>query len=564
MWLALAIMSLGLINLRFDQVTKPSLWIRGQLMRLAIGLPLCFLWVYFTLPAMVPWVGYTALFLPLGINAFLTAISHSVQAGKGKRMAAFAGLPVLILLVVMAVSFYLNVLVVPVQATALRDVPVVQVADQPIPTMNTDHIRLVPIETARWQAQKVIGNLGTGFEVGELTVQMINGKLCWVAPLEFSGLAKWFSYRQAPGFVIVDGEDPEAQARLVSSTIAYTPSAYLQSDLYRHVYSQYGDRLLLEPGFEVDDQMKPWYVVSLGVPTVGKTGVKVTGAVLVDPASGEMTAYAIDDVPEWVDVVIPEVVAEAHNSWFGRYVHGFWNSVFGQKDAHIPTGWGKEEVDVFGVVGPDNRFYWFTGHTSPSAKNDSLMGYTLMDARTGVISYYENAAGFYNEAAAVSSVDAAVSNFGGWHGAQPLLYNLYGAESYVVPVLSENNKLQSIGIVNAKTGQTIVKPTKAEALLAYKQYLGNGVIDAKPTQAAVSRSLSGKVTRFGSATMAGNTLFYLSVEGSDLIFTATAVVSPEVALSKAGDRVSLTYLDTTETTVPLSEFENLEIGPTPR
>ncbi len=561
MWLALLIMSIGLVNLRFDQLTKPALWIRGQMIRLAIGLPLCFLWVYTTLPAMVPWVGYTVLSLPLGINAFFTAIAHSVEAEKGKRMAAFAGFPVMILLAVMALSFYLNVLVVPVRATALRDVPVVQTASQPIPVMNTDHIRLVPIETARWQAQKVIGNLGTGFEVGELSVQMINGKLHWVAPLEFSGLFKWLSYKEAPGFVMVDGEDPDAPAQLVSSKIAYTPSAFLQTDLLRHVYGKFGDALLLDPSFEVDDQKKPWYVVSLGVPTVGKTGVKVTGAVLVDPASGAITAYEINDVPAWVDEVIPEVVAEAQNSWFGRYVHGFWNSVFGQKDVHIPTGWGKEKVDVFGVVGPDNRFYWFTGHTSPSAKNDSLMGYTLMDARTGVITYYDNASGFYNEAAAVSSVDAAVSNFAGWHGAQPLLYNIYGAESYIVPVLSDNSKLQSVGIVNAKTGQTIVKPTKAEALLAYKQYLGTGIIDATPTQAAASRSLSGKVTRCGAATVTGNTLFYLSIEGSDRIFTASAAVSPEVALTKVGDRVSITYLDTTESTVPLSEFDNLELGP---
>lgn len=563
MWLALLIMCLGLVNLRFDQLAKPSFWIRGQIVRLAIGVPLCFLWVYLTLPAMVHWVGYTVMFLPLGINALLTALTHSAQAEKGKRMATFAGLPVVVLLVVLAVSFYLNILVIPVRATALRDVPVVQSASQPISVMNTDHIRLVPIETARWQAQKVVGNLGTGFEVGQLSVQMVNGKLYWVAPLEFRGLFKWLSFKEAPGFVMVDGEDPDEPAVLKTAKMAYTPSAYLQADLNRHIYTRFDNQLLLEPSFEVDDQMQPWYVMSVGVPTVGKTGVKVTGAILVNPATGQMTSFDAKDVPSWVDQVVPEYVAEAHNSWFGRYVHGFWNSVLGQKDVHIPTGWGKEKVDVFGVVGADDRFYWFTGHTSPSGKDDSLMGYTLMDGRSGVITYYENAAGYYNEAAAVSSVNGAVSNFAGWHGAQPLLYNIYGAESYMVPVLSDNNKLQAVGIVNAKTGQTIVKPTKAEALLAYRQYLGTGIIDAKPTQSAASKSISGKVTRFGAATMAGNTLFYISIEGSERIFTSTAAISPEVAVTKVGDRVSITYLDTTEPTAAVSSFDNLELGSVP-
>ena len=39
-------------------------------------------------------------------------------------------------------------------------------------------------------------------------------------------------------------------------------------------------------------------------------------------------------------------------------------------------------------------------------------------------------------------------------------HNLYGAESHVVPILSANNNLQAVGIVNAKTGQTVVKPTR--------------------------------------------------------------------------------------------------------
>ncbi len=561
MLIAFVIMCFGLINLRFDLLrTNVNQWVKGQVWRLVVGAPLCALWVYLTLPAMVSPVGYTVILLPLGINALLTMILRSAEAQKGGKVAGLGGVPLVALVVSLLIPLYLNLLVVPIHATSLRDVPVVEQVGEPVAVMDTDHIRLVPIENARWKAQKVVGNLGTGFEVGNLSIQMVDGKLYWVAPLEFRGFFKWMSFKEAPGFVVVNGEDPDAPAELMSSKFVYTPSAFFNKDLARHIYSERNDILLLEPSLELDDQFKPWYVMSVGVPTVGKTGVKVTGVVMVDPADGSMQNYELQDIPAWVDQVIPEYLAEQHNYWFGRYVHGFWNSVFSQRDVHIPTEW-EDEIDVFGVIGADSRFYWFTGHTSPSTEDDSLMGYTMMDARTGKISYYVNAAGFFNEAAAVSSVDAAVSNFGGWHGAQPLLYNLYGSESYVVPVLSENNKLQAVGIVNAKTGQTIVKPTKAEALLVYRQYLGSGLGEAIPTQTGDLKTLEGQVLRAGSATVGGNTLFYFTIDGSERIFTANSSIGSEVALTRVGDTVRVGYLDTSEATVPLSTLENLTLRP---
>lgn len=559
MLLALVVICLGLVNLRFDLLkeNRPA-WVKGQIRRLWIGVPLCALWVYLTLPAMVSWVGYTAFLLPLGINAFVTMIARSAGAEKGQKVSSLGGIPLLVLTASLLIPFYLNVLVIPLQASDLRDVPTVQIVEDTMPVMNPEHIRLVPLETALWKAQKTVGELGTGFEVGSLSVQMVEGKLYWVAPLEFRSFFKWMSYKQTPGYVLVDGEDPDAPAVLGQSALVYSPSAFFHRDLSRHIYGSYADVLLLEASFELDDQFKPWYVMSIGHPTVGKTGVEVTGVILVDPQTGAQQDYTLENMPAWIDEAIPEYIAEQQNYWFGRYVHGFWNSLFSQKDVHVPTEWA-EEIDVFGVIGADNRFYWFTGHTSPSAQDDSLMGYTMMDGRSGVIYYYRNAVGYYNEGAAVSSVNAAVSNYAGWHGAQPLLYNLYGSESYIVPVLSENNKLQAIGVVNAKTGQTVVKPTKTEALLVYKQYLGSGLGNAVPTQTGTVTSLEGKVTRVGAAVVGGNTLFYLYLDGSEQVFTANASVSPEVALTQPGDRVSLGYLDTAETTVPLVSFDNLSL-----
>jgi len=556
----LLIMLLGLINLRYDLLLgNVRRYLRGQVWRLVVGAPLCLLWVYITLPALVPSVGYTLVLLPLGINLIYSLLEVTFEkakpADKLKSGQKVRWVLASLLVVALGLSLYLNVLVIPIRAFDLRDTPLVRVATEPMPVMHLEHIRLVPIENARWRADKVLGGMGAGFEIGHLNIQMVDGELYWVAPVDFRGLMRWWSFREAPGFVMVDAEDAGAPAEFIAAPLKYTRGAFFASDLLRHIYGQYRDVLLLDPSFELDDERNPYWVMSIGRPTVGKTGIVVTGAVVVNPATGEMREYGLAEVPTWVDQVIPEQVAEQHNSWFGRFVHGYWNSVFGQRDVHLPTSW-EGEVDVFGVVGPDGRFYWFTGHTSPG-DDDSLMGYTMMDGRTGEIIYYKDAVGIFNEAAAVASVNAAVADFVGWRGAQPLLYNLFGAESYVVPVLSDTNILKAIGIVNARTGRTVVEPTMLRAVMVYKQYLGQGIGGVVPTGIAEIQTHEGEVLRIGSATADGQTVFFLRVTGSERIFTATAALSAEIAVTAVGDRISLSYLDTTEPVVPLALFDNL-------
>lgn len=537
---ALLWMCLGLINLRFDLLrARPAHYLRGQLWRLAVGVPFCLAWVYLTLPALISWVGYSVVLLPLTINALCTLQEILMPGAKKDR--ATVGISVALLAASLLVILYLNVLVVPHRATDLRDVPTVTVSDVPAPVMSLEHIRLVPYENALWRAQKVLGAMGAGFEVGHLNIQLVDGELYWVGPVDFRGLLRWFNFREAPGYIVVDAEDAGVPAEFRASPMRYTVGAYFGNDLRRHIYRQHREVLLLDPSFELDDGGNPRWVMSIGKPTVGKTGTIVIGVVIVDPATGEMQEYALDDVPLWVDQVIPEFVAEQHNDWFGRFVHGYWNALFTKRDMHLPTTW-EDASDVFGVVGPDARFYWFTGHTAAAGRDDSLMGYTMMDGRTGEITYYRYAVGFFNEAAAVSSVNAAVADFVGWHGSQPLLYNLYGAESYVVPVLSDTNILKAVGIVNARTGRTIVEPTLLKAVLAYKQYLGQGLGAVIPTDIALLQSFMGEVLRVGAATTEGTTLFYFHLAGQNRIFTATAALSPQVALTRPGDRVEFHIL----------------------
>lgn len=547
MWIVIGVSLLGWINFNFG---TPNWW-RGQWIRLVLGLLVGVLYAFFGMPALLPGYAWLVLILPLALNAAYSLVEGTAtQAFRG--FAVCAGLLTAALLA--AVVFRS---VIPVTRTsALRDLSRASATTRPLSAIDVAHIRLVPIENADWKARKAIGNLGINYEVGELSVQRVGGRLFWVAPLEFRGFWKWLSFKTSPGYILVDAEDPQRPAEVRTGfKLRYLQSAFFFQNLRRHTYMSFGRYWPVEPSFELDDNYRPWFVYSMLRPSIGLGGEKVAGAAIVDPQTGSMQFYPIGKAPAWVDRVIPETTAEKYNVWYGRYVHGFWNSVFTQRDVHQPTGYGDQGADVFGVIS-SGRFFWFTGHTSPTTRDDSLVGYSMLDAHSGKMTYFMTDHGLLNDTAAVSAVNANVSNYRGWHGAQALFYNLYGAESWVVPVLSEDDKFQGVGIVHARSGQTFFGTTKEEALVNYKQWLATGRQNDVPSQQSQEKTITAAVVRISSANSGSTTLFYFTLAGSDKIFTAHVGNSAEVPLTRAGDTVTIEYMDTAEKVTPVSKFDN--------
>lgn len=60
-------------------------------------------------------------------------------------------------------------------------------------------------------------------------------------------------------------------------------------------------------------------------------GKDIVGAVLVNAVDGKHKYYDIKDIPNWVDRVYPAdlVIQQLEN--YGKYTHGYINSVFSQK-----------------------------------------------------------------------------------------------------------------------------------------------------------------------------------------------------------------------------------------
>jgi hypothetical protein len=392
---------------------------------------------------------------------------------------------------------------------------------------------VVPEESAIFAGEKVIGQLGAYYRVGAYNVQSDSGRLVWVAPLDFQGLVQWLVRRTSPGVVIVNAENPDAPAELRQrAALRYIPSAFLNDNLRRHVWLTYGTELLLEETLQIDAEGNPRYLVTLGRPTIGWSGEKVTAVVIVDPATGAMERIPrsqFDHLPAWVSRVYPSDLVLEYNDWFGRYVHGWWNAQVARRDVHLPA-----RDEVFGIILADGRFVWFVDHTSPSATDASMTGFTYTDSRTGAMVYYTSSGGEYNSYGAEQAVAGnPIIKQGRLIPTQPILYSLFAQNTWVIPAVADNGKFQTLALVQASGGHVVVgnsgAPSPAQdAFASFRAFLG----DLAPGGTG-SRTV-GTIDRYVDAQ--GRVWFTLRERRG--IFTIVDPSSPDALLARPGDRVT--------------------------
>jgi hypothetical protein len=355
-----------------------------------------------------------------------------------------------------------------------------------------------------------------------------------VAPLEFQGLVQWLSRGTSPGVIVVSAENPDEQAEVRQrAPMRYIPSALLNDNLYRHVYMRYGTEQILETTLQLDDAGNPQYLCTLGRPTIGWSGTVVTGVAIVDPATGEMHRVARADfatLPAWVSRVYPADLALAYNEWFGEFVHGLWNYLLVKRDVHVPA-----RDEVFGLLA-GSRFVWFVDHTSP-ASDQSMTGFTYMDTVTGHVTYYTSSGGEFNSRGAEDAVASnPIVRQGKLIPTQPILYNAFGQNTWVVPLVAETGKYQTVALVQAKNGHVVVGSSsnpspQSDAFAQYAAFLG---LAGGTTGGAGEASDGGTIDRI--ATGPDGTV-YLTLRGDRRIFTISSHDAPTALLARPGDRV---------------------------
>lgn len=427
-------------------------------------------------------------------------------------------------------------------------------------SMDEKHIPVVPEKYARYKSEKVLGELThvSYYQLGRTSLQKIGGRLCWVTPVEYLGFFKWMKSHEVPGYIKVNAEDENGAAVLVKSKMKYVPSAYFDENLKRAVRNVFKSDILFSPSFEPDDNGKPYYVVPYGGYTKFRQIADIKGVLLVDPKDGSMKRYTLKNLPSFIDQAVPSAVAEEWNIWYGENVHGFWNKLFSQDDVKKPTVWTDSD-EVNGVF--DNRLHlnWFHDFTRPKSGSGAMVGYSLLNTRTGRMTYYNDVSGLLNGKSAMNVAEKTFKQ-NKYQAGIPNLYTIYNQPTWVVPLMDANDVLREIMLVNAGNENVYSAEINKPALFDNYKYalatkLGDdGIASNHPSQV---KALAGAVThvyQFQDA-QSRQTISEFMIKGSKKIFEVSSKNNPYTVFIKEGDAVSIEYIDTQETVSSVKVFK---------
>ena len=420
----------------------------------------------------------------------------------------------------------------------------------------------VPPKFARNKMKKAFGQVPNTsyYELGSLQIQKVDGKFVYIAPVEFSGFFKWLNADTTPGYFTMSATDSADNPKFVEAEMAYTPSSFFHKQVERHIRMKMPNLIFHgDVQLEIDDEGKPHYIRSYGEFISARNGFDVKGIVVVDPESGSVKKYSLKDVPEYIDGAVSPEAVSLQNSYFGNYIHGFWNSIIGKKDVKLPSDEGTE-ANVSPIFDEDGHMYYFTDFTSPKEGVDSMLGYALTDGKTGKATYYTgNLEESYMDSQGALQIIEKKFIEKKWSGEMPVLYNFYGEASWLTPVLDSNGFLQNYFIVSAANPEiSVYGNTPNEALKLYKTALQRGSSSVDGSSGAEEAKVAVTVVRVFKERVGDFTLIsFLAEDGRNFIVSSETV--PLAIYIQAGDKLAVTYLETGELFLPVKELTNVSV-----
>ena len=427
------------------------------------------------------------------------------------------------------------------------------------------HIRMSSAENAAQLSRQALGqagSIGSQFEIDEsrMTLQKVNDKFWWIVPLDFTEWATWRATKHVPAYIRVSAEDPTSSGEIVKipedEQFRYTPGAYWSYNLGRHLWSEgYYNSVLTEDSLEIDESGKAWWVVTVYHPTIFSDGYQVDGAVVVDPVSGTHEFHPIDQIPDWIERVIPASFVKSYIAYKGIYHLGWWN-------AYGFTGAGedltKPETPNL-IYGADGGLYWATGITSNNDNDTALIGLYYTNSRTLKTVFYK-AQGSTDEAilAAVDKDDKIQLRH--LHGVDPQLYNIQGTMTSIVPLLNEKHLFQGVAFVDVANIQIMgTGDDQFDALRNYQKVLPLSGHQVAPDLTPDTERVQGTVDRRAEVVQGGEVIIYLHIRGMPHLFTGSPKLSVELPMTKEGDEVVIEYFASGESVEPMNLFDNLSL-----
>ena len=404
-----------------------------------------------------------------------------------------------------------------------------------------DQIPMVDRNSAEKLGNRKLGELAdmvSQFEVAADYTQInYGGRPVRVTPLRYGDLIKWLNNRGEglPAYLIIDMVTQNVEVVRLEEGIRYTTAEHFGRNLYRYLRFQYPTYMFDAPAFEIDEDGDPYWVCPRIDKTIGLFGgVDITGAVLINAVTGETNYYDVGEVPEWVDHVYTAELIIQQYDYHGRYVNGFLNSMFGQRDMTVTT-------DGYNYIAIDDDVYMYTGITSV-VSDESNIGFILSNQRTKETRFYQVAGA--EEYSAMASAQGQVQHLS-YKATFPLLLNISEQPTYFMALKDAAGLVKMYAMVNVSQYQIVATgSTVAECESDYRVMLANNnLIDESQTDISVSdqQETAGVIAEIRSAVIDGNTWYYLRLSGSDVYYAISAAADQNVVILNAGDDVSVKY-----------------------
>ena len=426
------------------------------------------------------------------------------------------------------------------------------------------HIRIVPQEhaiaigkTALNQHSDEKGNIvGSQFEVAEdfATLQKVKNDLVYVIPLDYRSWGTYNGTKGVPGFVIVNAEDQHSTPNYVNGfAMKYTPASYFGTNLERYLYTNgYANKVLTDYSFEIDDSLKPYWVVTVCHHTIGMfSGLVVDGVVIVNPETGGLNFYEKDKTPAWVDRVIPVNIVHDNIASWGSYLNGYWNQTIIGAGSNLR----KPESTVLNY-GSDGTCWYVTPLTSNNANDNTMTDLVYTNSRTGVSHRY--AVSGSTEEAIAATVDATVK-FQNLHAAAIVYENVANRLTALVPILAEDHSIRGLALVDVMTKSLSWDADPTSALMKYQNSLGALGAAIGTDIAVVEKTYIGKLDRINESFTSTGSIYYLYFKNNPHIFTVPQTYH-KVLITSPGDSIEIKYMDSEADIISVNYFDNYNIA----
>ncbi len=432
-----------------------------------------------------------------------------------------------------------------IRAADYRELLAVETGDfaSEVEEISFDQIPMLDRDSASKLGNRKLGELAdmvSQFEVDDDYTQInYKDRPVRVTALRYGDWIKWFNNRQSglPAYLIIDMVTQNVEVVRLEQGIRYTTAEHFSRNLQRHLRFNYPTYIFDAPAFEIDEDGNPYWVCPRLTNTIGLFGgTDVLGAVLVNAVTGETEYYKVGEIPNWVDHVYNADLIISQYDNHGRYIHGFINSLFGQRDVTVTT-------DGYNYIALNDDVYMYTGITSV-VSDESNIGFILSNQRTKETRFYSVAGA--EEYSAMDSARGQVQQMN-YTATFPLLLNIADQPSYFMALKDAAGLVKMYAMVNVSQYQIVATGSSvADCESSYRLMLArNGLIsdsdtDVKPTGQG---QVTGTVAEIRSAVVEGNTWYYLRLQDGTVYYAISAADDKNAVILSVGDQVTVTFAE---------------------